>query len=138
MADGDQNNSAQIDEKSDPSTHNDANEELETTDKSGWLLKRTKISHKWIKQWFHLKKLDMFYGDSEQNMPKKISLDGAQISETDIDGKQFSFSIKQKDSSRVYYICAETEDIQNSWMEAICFAKAAHRTGDKSEACVLQ
>ena len=33
---------------------------------SGWLMKRSKLSHKWKRQWFHLKNTDLFYGDSSQ------------------------------------------------------------------------
>ena len=32
----------------------------------GWLMKRTKISHKWKRQHFHLKNTDMFYGDTTE------------------------------------------------------------------------
>lgn len=34
-------------------------------EKAGWLTKRTKISGKWKRQWFILKKNHMLYGDSE-------------------------------------------------------------------------
>lgn len=30
----------------------------------GWLMKRTRLSRKWKKQWFLLKNTDLFYGDS--------------------------------------------------------------------------
>ncbi len=33
-------------------------------EKSGWLLKRTKISKQWEKKWFSLKERTIFYGDS--------------------------------------------------------------------------
>ena len=32
---------------------------------SGWLMKRTKLSHKWKKKWFVLKNSDLHYGDQE-------------------------------------------------------------------------
>lgn len=32
---------------------------------SGWLLKRSKISHKWKKQWFQLQSTELLYGDEE-------------------------------------------------------------------------
>ena len=32
---------------------------------SGWLLKRTRISHKWQRQWFILKKNELHYGETE-------------------------------------------------------------------------
>ena len=32
---------------------------------SGWLLKRSKISHKWKKQWFQVKATELHYGDEE-------------------------------------------------------------------------
>ncbi len=31
----------------------------------GWLMKRSKISHKWKKQWFQLKNSDLLYGKEE-------------------------------------------------------------------------
>ena len=35
----------------------------QTTEKSGWLLKRTKHSKQWKKKWFSLKERTMFYAD---------------------------------------------------------------------------
>ena len=36
----------------------------QATEKSGWLLKRTKHSKQWEKKWFLLKEKTFFYGDS--------------------------------------------------------------------------
>lgn len=36
----------------------------ETAEKSGWLLKRTKLSKQWEKKWFSLKERTVFYGNS--------------------------------------------------------------------------
>jgi len=33
---------------------------------------------------------------------------------------------------------ASSESEQHDWMQAICFAKAGGRTGDSSQACVVQ
>lgn len=33
---------------------------------------------------------------------------------------------------------ADSENTQHEWMQAICFAKAAGRDGDNSQACVIQ
>lgn len=49
-----------------------ADYETKIPEMSGWLMKRSKISHKWKKQWFHLKGTDMFYGDTNEvnkNLP---------------------------------------------------------------------
>ncbi|KAJ8309256.1 hypothetical protein KUTeg_014130 [Tegillarca granosa] len=46
--------------------------------------------------------------------------------------------IKAKDGGRSFYIHADNENLQNDWMQAICFAKAAGRAGDNSQACVIQ
>ena len=71
-----------------------------------------------------------------QSIKKKIPLTGAEIAESTVENKPFTFRIKPKNSKRVYYLQAEDESSQHDWMQAICFAKAG-RT-DKSEACVLQ
>ena len=73
-----------------------------------------------------------------QNAVKQINLEEAEIAESDMDQKSFAFKIKPKDSSRTYYICAEDETSQNYWMQAICFAKAAGKNGDASQACSIQ
>ena len=73
-----------------------------------------------------------------QEATKRISLEAAEISESNIDHKSNAFRIKAKDSKRVHYVYADNETTQNNWMQAICFAKAASRTGDQSQACVIQ
>lgn len=40
--------------------------------KSGWLMKRSKVAHKWRKQWFSLKRSELFYG--EDSRVRKITL----------------------------------------------------------------
>ena len=32
----------------------------------GWLMKRTRFTHHWKKQWFVLKNVELYYGDDEQ------------------------------------------------------------------------
>lgn len=73
-----------------------------------------------------------------QSTSKRISLVNAEISETHMDKKSFAFRIKPRNHRRAFYIHAENELEQNNWMQAICFAKAAGRLGDNSQACVLQ
>ena len=80
----------------------------------------------------------VFYGCKFQNTPKVIPLQCAEIAETTIDKKQNAFRIKPKDTKRIYYLHADDENTQHNWMQAICFAKAASRTGDNSQACILQ
>lgn len=104
----------------------------------GWLMKRTKISRKWKKQWFLLQNTDLHYGNAPEDAEKKISLRNAEISESTVDKKPHAFSIKSKENGRTYYMQAESNSSQNNWMQAICFAKAAGQKGDNSQACVLQ
>lgn len=73
-----------------------------------------------------------------QEMPKVLQLEGCELSECDIDKKKFAFRIKPKSSSRSYYFHSETEQEQQDWMQAICFAKASGNMGDGSQACVVQ
>ena len=73
-----------------------------------------------------------------QTLTKCIALDGAEISETDIDKKRYAFRLKPKGSSRNFFVHAENENDQQEWMQAICFAKAASHHGDTSQACVIQ
>ena len=40
-------------------------EENHIPETCGWLMKRSKISHKWKKQWFQLKNTDLLYGNEE-------------------------------------------------------------------------
>ncbi|KAI0212921.1 hypothetical protein LSAT2_002102, partial [Lamellibrachia satsuma] len=105
---------------------------------SGWLMKRSRHSHKWKKQWFHLIRTDLFYGDSEKSTPKRIPLVASEIAETNIDEKSNAFRIRPSESKRVYYMHADDENTQHNWMQAICFAKAAGHTGDESQACTVQ
>ncbi len=65
MADGAQeNNDSSERNDSQPSSNTSREEQL--TELSGWLTKRSKLSHKWKKQWFHLKNTDLLYGNSDQ------------------------------------------------------------------------
>ncbi|ESO86813.1 hypothetical protein LOTGIDRAFT_235216 [Lottia gigantea] len=113
-------------------------EDITHNEIKGWLLKRARLSRKWKKQWFLLKNCDLFYGNNPEDSRKKIPLTNADISETSVDKKQYAFRIKSKEGGRTYYIQAENESIQNDWMQAICFAKAAGMNGSASQACVIQ
>ncbi|XP_071962648.1 PH domain-containing protein DDB_G0274775-like [Antedon mediterranea] len=106
--------------------------------KDGWLMKRTKMSQKWKKQWFSLRKSTLFYGDDVESATKSICLTGAEIAEADIDKKSFAFKVTPKGRKRTFFIHAENETDQQEWMQAICFAKAASHQGDASQACVVQ
>lgn len=46
------------------SSHND--EDLPHNEFKGWLMKRSKMSRKWKKQWFLLQNTDLFYGDTPE------------------------------------------------------------------------
>ncbi|KAH3853904.1 PH domain-containing protein DDB_G0274775-like [Dreissena polymorpha] len=104
----------------------------------GWLMKRTKISRKWKKQWFLLKSTILLYGNSPEDACKQIPLTNSEISESMVDKKLHAFSIKSKENGRTFYIQADSDTSQNEWMQAICFAKAAGQTGENSAACVVQ
>ncbi|XP_069118595.1 interactor protein for cytohesin exchange factors 1-like [Argopecten irradians] len=118
------------------SSHND--DSVTHIELKGWLMKRSKMSKKWKKQWFLLKNTELLYGDTPEQTSKRIPLTNSEISETNLDKKNFAFRIKSKDIKRTFYIHADNENTQNEWMQAICFAKAAGRHGDMSQACVLQ
>jgi hypothetical protein len=70
-------------------------------------------------------------------MIKVIPLEGCELSECNID-KKLAFRIKPKGSSRPFFFHSETEQDQQEWMQAVCFAKASGNMGDGSQACVLQ
>ncbi|XP_052770153.1 PH domain-containing protein DDB_G0274775-like [Mya arenaria] len=122
--------------RSSSSQHND--DDLQPQELKGWLMKRTKLSRKWKKQWFLLKSTSLLYGNSPEDTEKQIPLTNSEISESIIDKKQHAFCIKSKENGRSYYIQADNENLQNEWMQAICFAKAAGQRGDNSQACVIQ
>ncbi|XP_005089147.1 PH domain-containing protein DDB_G0274775 [Aplysia californica] len=112
--------------------------EVTDTEMKGYLMKRARLSRKWKRQWFLLKNCDLYYSESPEGNLKKITLTDADISETRVDKKQYAFRIRSKQNGRTYYIHAENELTQNSWMQAICFAKAAGSHGSASQACVVQ
>ena len=64
MADGDTEMNRSEEEHA--QNHEDGGDKNEPIELSGWLMKRSRHSHKWKKQWFHLIRTDLFYGDSEQ------------------------------------------------------------------------
>jgi mannitol-specific phosphotransferase system IIBC component len=57
---------------------------------------------------------------------------------SNIDKKEHTFRIKAKENNRNFYMQADSENTQHEWMQAICFAKAAGRDGENSQACVIQ
>ena len=73
-----------------------------------------------------------------QESVKEIPLEGAEISECEIDKRDNVFSIKPKNSKRTYYIQANSDEHRTSWMEALCYAKVNGINDGNSEACVLQ
>ena len=76
------------------------------------------------------------YGFQDQH--KVVSLEGCEMSDCSIDKKQFAFRIKPRGAKRVYFFCAESEQDQQEWMQAICFAKASGNMTDGSQACTIQ
>ena len=73
-----------------------------------------------------------------QGMVKKIPLANADISESNVDKKTNAFKIKSKENGRAYFLHTENKESLHSWMQGICFAKAAGKNNSNSAACVLQ
>ncbi|XP_035674985.1 PH domain-containing protein DDB_G0274775-like [Branchiostoma floridae] len=109
----------------------------EQQDISGWLMKRSRLTRQWRRQWFCLKGCDLQYGDSAEKLRKTIPVTGAQIEEANV-GKPHAFSVKPRDSDRVYLLHADSEEEQRRWVEAICLARMSGTDGDQSQACVIQ
>ncbi|XP_041354377.1 pleckstrin homology domain-containing protein 1-like [Gigantopelta aegis] len=105
---------------------------------SGWLIKRGRLTHRWRRRWFDLRNDVLLYGKApeERSLKKKIVLEGALITQSNIDGKQFAFRIKSRENGRLHYICAENEVLQQEWMQAIYLARGVQ--GEHSQACVIQ
>lgn len=73
-----------------------------------------------------------------QEQQKVLILEGCELSDCNIDKKQFAFRIKPRGGKRVYFFSADTERDQQDWMQALCFAKATGCMGDGSQACSVQ
>lgn len=80
--------------------------------------------------------LNFFFCLQEQH--KVLMLEGCELTDCNIDKKQFAFRIKPRGMKRVYFFCADTEQDQQEWMQALCFAKATGQMGDGSQACTVQ
>nr|XP_054759861.1 uncharacterized protein LOC129265996 [Lytechinus pictus] len=106
--------------------------------KSGWLLKRSRVSKKWKKRWFALRRDELIYGHNSESLDKSIPLDGTDISDSIMDQKLFVFKLQPLNYNRSFFLQAENEADQLEWMSAICFAKAISHQTDKSKSCVLQ
>lgn len=117
---------------------NQTDDDIHPTELKGWLMKRSKLTKKWKKQWFLLRNTNLVYGNTAEDADKNIPLTNAEIANSSVDRKSYAFSIKSKENGRTYYMHAETEASQNDWMQAVCFAKAAGQKGDNSQACILQ
>ncbi|XP_028409674.1 PH domain-containing protein DDB_G0274775-like [Dendronephthya gigantea] len=111
----------------------------EATEKSGWLLKRTKHSKQWEKKWFSLKERTLYYGDSPDDTSKSFVLDSCEIATCEIKSKNFTFCLKPKDTQRKYFLCAETESELQEWMQVLYLARSlGQKNTPGSEACVIQ
>ena len=53
-------------EKSSPPPSEQGSQEEHLTELTGWMMKRTKVTHKWKRQYFHLKNTELLYGDTQQ------------------------------------------------------------------------
>lgn len=110
----------------------------EIINKQGWLWKRSRLYKRWDKCWCCLKKNELSYGTSAEEQQKVLILEGCELSDCNIDKKQFAFRIKPRGGKRVYFFSADTERDQQDWMQALCFAKATGCLGDGSQACSVQ
>ncbi|ELU07716.1 hypothetical protein CAPTEDRAFT_199525 [Capitella teleta] len=138
MASEEQKSNGTNDRNSCSSREKDASDET-VSEMTGWLMKRSKLSHQWKRKWFHLKKTELCYSDSpEATKLKKIPLESAEIAETSVDQKLNTFRLKPKGSKRTFYLQAEDEGSQHDWMQAICFAKVSGGSDHDSQACTLQ
>lgn len=53
-------------QKPDNSPSENGTNDIQTTEMKGWLMKRTKLTHKWNKTWFHIANTELSYGKSSQ------------------------------------------------------------------------
>ena len=65
MAD-DESPSAEITENNQQKPTENGTDDIQIDEMTGWLMKRTKITHKWLKTWFHLKNTELYYGKSAE------------------------------------------------------------------------
>lgn len=91
-----------------------------------------------IKNWKTPFTFNLLYVIGLQDQKKVVALEGCELSDCNIDKKQFAFRIKPRGGKRVYFFCADSERDQQEWMQAICFAKASGHMGDGSQACTIQ
>lgn len=73
-----------------------------------------------------------------QIVVKNIFFLNVEIFEIDVDKKDYVFRIKLKDNGRTFYIQVENENVQNDWMQAICFVKVVGYYGDNLQVCIIQ
>ena len=65
MADDESPNAERTENNQQKTAENGA-DDIPVAELSGWLMKRTKITHKWLKTWFHLKNTELYYGKSAE------------------------------------------------------------------------
>ncbi|XP_072167549.1 differentially expressed in FDCP 6-like [Diadema setosum] len=106
--------------------------------KSGWLWKRSRVSKKWKKRWFTLRRAELMYGHDAETLNKRIPLDGTALSDSCVDQKSHVFKLQPENNNRTFFLQASNDADQLEWMSAICFAKAACQQPDKSQSCVIQ
>ena len=102
-----------------------------------WILGLKGLSSYFLHYHVNLNFLQVFFC-CQQEQHKVVLLEGCEMSDCNIDKKQFAFRIKPRGAKRVYFFCADTEQDQQEWMQAICFAKASGHMGDGSQACTVQ
>jgi EH domain-containing protein 1 len=68
-SDGSDSRTNSLTNRSSSTVHND--EELQTNELKGWLMKRTKISRKWKKQWSLLQNTHLQYGNTPEVTRKR-------------------------------------------------------------------
>ncbi|TSP57644.1 Pleckstrin homology domain-containing family A member 6 [Bagarius yarrelli] len=104
--------------------------------KNGWLSKKTQFTRRWKPVWFQIKDSKLFYGETEKNPVKSISLVGAEIEALEKDGG-LGWIIRPHGGKRSFFFRAESAEEQQQWMEAICEAQMS--SGERTaNACVVQ
>ncbi|XP_078490529.1 uncharacterized protein LOC100177385 [Ciona intestinalis] len=104
--------------------------------KTGWIVKKSKYSHKWVKTWISVQPGEVLYSKSETGPYKKIKLDGTSI--TDVENDDKIFRLQCRKPKREYIFKVEETLGAQVWLEAICVAKVSEVANSTSSACILQ
>uniref|UniRef100_F6QVQ7 Uncharacterized LOC100177385 n=1 Tax=Ciona intestinalis TaxID=7719 RepID=F6QVQ7_CIOIN len=110
--------------------------QTENAPKTGWIDKKSKYSHKWVKTWISVQPGEVLYSKSKTGPYKKIKLDGTSITDVESNGK--TFRLQCQTSKREYIFKVEEGLGAQVWLEAICVAKVSEVANSTSSTCILQ